>query len=108
MRSRHPGVSRRQRSSSMGTGEWEMEVRAAIVGKGGGTSWETQATGAPLVHTGLAPGVSKVCYRPGGLTPDASPGIKPGDHPSKCRITNHTFAGRSASRRMYHGNQCVP
>jgi hypothetical protein len=23
-------------------------------------------------------------------------------------ITNHTLAGRSASRRMYHGNQCSP
>jgi hypothetical protein len=27
---------------------------------------------------------------------------------NKLLTTNHTFAGRSASRRMYHGNQCWP
>ncbi len=42
-----------------------------------------------------------------GMTSRAQVG--PGfTYPRRCLTTNHTFAGRSASRRMYHGNQCVP
>lgn len=42
--------------------------------------------------------------------PSAEPRLVPLlSHPANTLFTtNHTFAGRSARRRMYHGNQCSP
>ena len=43
------------------------------------------------------------------LAPDQAPAALIGRQPgSSCRRANRTFAGRSASRRMYHGYQAAP
>src|SRR2546430_1009084 len=77
IRSRHPGVSRRQRSSSAGAEAREGEVvRAAMSGKFAGWATGLKSYGPRLVHPGLAPGVS-ACTGSRGST---DPGRKPGDH----------------------------
>src|SRR4030095_15599786 len=42
------------------------------------------------------------------IGPPPSPGCRFPYFAKRLRATNSTFAGRSASRRMYHGNQCSP
>ena len=58
------------------------------------TSYHPEATNAPIAAAALGP--------------SAVPPVGHAPYPTNCFATNQRFAGRSARRRMYHGNHAEP
>src|SRR5207249_7741426 len=94
IRSRHPGVSPRQRSSSAGVERGEEEVRAVMSGKLAGWPARLKPPRArlkPRLGIAARPATSRPFT--GSAEPRVYPRL-PRDHdPSRCLTTNHTFAG---------------